>query len=199
MMWKGATMLGGAIAGAALAVTPARAVDPSAALPSQVLTEVKADLNGDGVNDRAALLQGTEADDVDLAIYLSANGRPADRPSVYKPAFGWTGAMAGTEPELRVNKAGSLIVVFQNDSIGRDRWRRQFTIAYRDGALVVAGYDYQARDTLEPGHVSACDLNFLTGRGTRNGKPVRLGAGPVRLDVWTEASLPAACKADEER
>jgi len=162
-----------------------------------VIAEVSADLNGDGAKDRAALLQGqSDEDQVDLAIYLSANGKPADRPSLYKKALGWTGAMAGTTPEISVNKAGSLVVVFQNDAIGRDRWRQQFTIAYRGGEWLVAGYDYEARDTLEPGHGGNCDLNYLSGHGTRNGKPIKLPASPVRLSAWTDKSPPAACAFD---
>jgi hypothetical protein len=102
--------------------------------------------------------------------------------------------MAGTEPEISVNKAGSLVVVFQNDAIGRDRWRQQFTIAFRGGALVVAGYGYQARDTLRPGGGGgSCDVNFLAGRGIRNGKPIKLAGGPIRLSDWTDKSAPAAC------
>ncbi len=161
--------------------------------PKQVLAEVAAELNGDGVADRAVLLHDPDGDDVDLAIYLTAGGKTESQPSLYKAAFGWTGAMAGTEPEISVNKAGSLVVVFQNDAIGRDRWRQQFTIAFRGGALVVAGYDYQARDTLRPGGGGSCDVNFLAGRGTRNGKPIKLAAGTTRLSDWTDKSAPAAC------
>jgi hypothetical protein len=148
------------------------------------------------VKDRAALVRNADGDDVDLAIYLSAGGKAADKPSLYKVAFGWTGAMAGTGPELSLNKAGSLIVVFQNDSIGRDRWRQQYTIAFRGGDLVVAGYDYQARDTLDPNHGGSCDINFLAGRGTRNGKPIKLAAAPIRLADWTDQSAPPACTFD---
>ena len=80
-----------------------------------ILAEVKADLNGDGVADRAVLLHDADGDDVDLAVYLSVDGKPAAQPSLYKTALGWTGAMDGTTPELSVNKAGSLVVVFQNE------------------------------------------------------------------------------------
>ena len=110
--------------------------------------------------------------------------------------FGWTGAMAGTEPRISVNKAGSLVVEFQNDSIGRDRWSRRFTIAFRGGALVVAGYNYEARDTLDPHGGGNCDLNLLSGHGTRNGKPIKLAAGPVPLSAWTDQSAPKSCDFD---
>jgi hypothetical protein len=105
--------------------------------------------------------------------------------------------MAGTQPELSVNKAGSLVMVFQNDSIGRDRWRQTFTLAFRGGVLIVAGYGYQARDSLDPAHGGSCDVNLLTGRGTRSGKPIKLAAAaPVSLAAWSDESVPAACKFD---
>ena len=126
-----------------------------------------------------------------------AEGKLASQPSLYKTALGWTGDMAGTTPELSVNKAGSLVVVFQNDAIGRDRWRQQFTIALRGGVLVIAGYDYEARDTLAPSHGGNCSINFLAGRGTRNGKPLKLAAAPIQLKDWNDAATPAACKFDD--
>jgi len=171
-------------------ISVARAADGAA------LAEVVGDFNHDGVKDRAVLVRNPDGDDVDLAVYLSAGGKSVARPSLYKAALGWAGDMAGTQPELSLNKAGSLVIVFQNDAIGRDRWRQQFIIAYRGGELVVAGYGYQARDTLEPRHGGNCDVNLLTGRGERDGKPIKLAAAPVRLADWTDQSVPAACKFD---
>jgi hypothetical protein len=164
--------------------------------PKQMLAETIADLNGDGVRDRAVLLHDKDGEDVDLAVYLSSGGKAADKPAVYKAAFGWTGDMAGTKPELGTNKAGSLVVVFQNDGVGRDRWRQQFTIAFRDGRLVVAGYDYQSRDTLAPGQRGNCSINFLAGKGSRDGKPVTVPPGAIPLSDWSDKSTPAACNFD---
>jgi hypothetical protein len=183
------------LAGAALGLAwPAHAAEA----PPSVLAEVRADLNGDGIIDRAVLLRESDEDDVDLAVYLSADGHAATEPSLYRKAFGWAGDMAGTTPELSVNRAGSLVVVFQNDAIGRDRWRQQITIAFRRGELVVAGYDYSARDTLRPKFSRGCDLNFLSGEGVRDGKPVQLGAPAPRLADWTDKdkSVPETCRPD---
>ncbi len=186
------TCLGGlSIAVAAIAAPPARAAD--AAPAKDVLAQIAEDLNGDGIKDRAELLHDADGDDVDLAIYLSADGKLPDRPTLYKAAFGWTGTMAGTQPELKVNHARSLIVVFQNDAIGRDRWRRQLTLAFRGGVFVVAGYTYEERDTLMPGKGGQCDLNLLSGQGTRNGKPVKFTAPPIPLSDWTDEAAPKVC------
>jgi hypothetical protein len=170
--------------------TPAASI---AAAPKQVIAEVSADINNDGVKDRAVLLHDPDGDDVDLAVYLSAGGKLPSQPSAYKAALGWTGDMAGALPEVSRNPAGSLVVVFQNQSIGRDRWRQQFTIAFRGGALVVAGYDYEDRDTLAPDQGGNCDVNFLSGHASRNGKAARIAIKPIALSDWTDKSAPAIC------
>ncbi len=170
------------------------ASEPAAA--KATLAEVSTDFNGDGVMDRATLLHDQDGDntsDVDLAIYLSACGNLPDKPTLYKAAFGWTDDMAGAQPSLKVSKGGSLIAMFQNDGMGRDRWRMQYTIAWRGGELVVAGYSYEQRDTLSPDAGGNCDIDLLSGKGTRNGKPVKVLAGSVPLASWTDASVPGAC------
>lgn len=180
--------LGAAVIGVAmLAAASAYAADAG-----PVLAEVATDLNGDGTPDRA-VLTGAEMD-VGLAVHLSTNGRlPAD-PTVHNPAIGWQGGMAGQKPELSVNARGSLVAVFQNDSVGRHRWRQQLTIAWRKGALVVAGYTYIARDTLDPNYSKNCDINFLSGKGTRNGKPVTVPANPAAVTSWSEKTIPKGCE-----
>jgi hypothetical protein len=178
---------------AVMALALAMPLASRAAAPKPVITELSADINGDGIKDRAVLLQGQDGDDIDLALYLSAGGKVPSRPTLYKPALGWTGDMAGTSPEMSRNPAGSLVVVFQNQSIGRDRWRRQLTIAVRSGALVVAGYDYEDRDTLTPGQGGTCGVNYLSGHASRNGKAVRIAVKPIALSDWTDNSPPAIC------
>jgi hypothetical protein len=63
-----------------------------------LLAQVAADLNGDGVVDRAVLTIGSDSDEVDLAVYLSAAGGLPGHPTVRKKAFGWRGLMAGGRP-----------------------------------------------------------------------------------------------------
>ncbi len=125
------------IAGTAL---PCVAQQPGA-VPSMLgLVSISADLNGDGVKDRAMLLYDRESDGVDLAIYSSADGKLGEQPTVYVASLGWTGGSAETTPEMTVDRGGSLIVVFRNDATGQYRWRQQFTIAFQAGVFVVAGY-----------------------------------------------------------
>lgn len=155
------------------------------------VAELSADLNGDGVPDRVVM--SGEDDEVDVAVYLSEGGRLPDKPTLYKQAVGWKGAMAGTEPSMSATPRGSLILVFQNDSVGRDRWRQQLTVAVRNGALVVAGYTYTARDTLDPKNGFTCDVNLLSGKGQRNGKPFAVPTTPLPLADWNDTTIPPEC------
>lgn len=155
------------------------------------VAELSADLNGDGVPDRVVM--SGEDDEVDVTVYLSEGGRLPDKPTLHKQAVGWKGAMAGTEPSMSATPRGSLILVFQNDSVGRDRWRQQLTIAVRNGALVVAGYTYTARDTLDPKNGFTCDVNLLSGKGQRNGKPFTVPTTPLPLADWNDTTIPPEC------
>ena len=46
---------------------------------------------------------------------------------------------------------------------------------------LVAGLTYESHDNLDPRAGGSCDLNFLSGKGVRNGKPVEIKSGAVRL------------------
>ncbi|MBP2227382.1 hypothetical protein J2847_000662 [Azospirillum agricola] len=175
-----------------LTVTPHPAAsDSPRGVARPVIATLSGDLNGDGVPDRA-VLTGLD-DEADLAVHLSVDGAlPAD-PTLYRQAIGWKGELAGTLPEMSITPRGSLVVVFQNDAIGRNRWREQLTIAFRNGVLVVAGYTNASRDTLDPKGGGSCDLNLLSGKGVRNGKPIAIPARPVPLADWTQDSVPESC------
>jgi hypothetical protein len=81
-----------------IAGTPLPAQQPGAVSSMLGLVSISADLNGDGVKDRAVLLYDRESDGADLAIYSSADGKLREQPTVYAPFLGWTGASTGTTP-----------------------------------------------------------------------------------------------------
>ncbi len=176
-----------AIAAIALLAPAARAAD-------KVVAEATGDINGDGVKDRAQLI--ADGDDVDVAVYLSAGGKLPAKPTVLKKGLGEYSDVAGQEPEIAINAKGSLIIVFKNELIGRDRWHLQYTIAWRNGALVVAGYSFEYRDTLDPGRNGACDFNLLTGKGKASGKPATIPAHPVPFAAWSQTDIPTGCQFD---
>jgi hypothetical protein len=170
---------------------------PAAQAESKLIAEAVGDINGDGVKDRAQLVLANDDGDVDLAIYVSAGRKLPARPTLVKHAFGWSGDNAGQIPDIKFNARGSILVGFGNDAAGRDRWHSQYTIAWRNGALVVAGYSHTERDTLNPDAGGGCDIDFLTGKGQRNLKPVTVPAHAVALADWSDKSIPKACKFDD--
>jgi hypothetical protein len=102
--------------------------------------------------------------------------------------------MAGTIPSLQVNPQGSLVVSSENIGIGRNKWEQKLTIVYRNNEFIVAGLTYSSRDTLDPKAGGNCDVNFLSGKGTRGGKPFALTGKPPRLADWADESLPKECQ-----
>jgi hypothetical protein len=166
-----------------------------------VLSAVTLDFNGDGSFDRAALVQPVTADgetsDADLYIYLSApteKNREARNLALVKRGMSWAGGMWGTLPSLEVSQAGSLLVKSGNDAIGRGRWEQTLTVALRNNELMVVGITYASRDTLEPKNGGNCDLNLLNGKGTRNGKKIKVSVKASPLKDWNNENLPKECQ-----
>jgi hypothetical protein len=182
------------MAAALLAAASARAADAPAASKMEV-AEATGDINGDGVPDTVQLLQAADDTDIDLAVTLSTGGKLPDKPTLIKPAFGWSNGMSDA-PGLKITPKGSVVIEFRNDQ-GRGRWRQQFTLAYRSGVLVVAGYAYEGRDALDPDKGAGCDLDLLTGKGTRNLKPVKIAPGGIPVTNWSDDIVPKPCKFDD--
>lgn len=129
--------------------------------PETTLAQVEADLNGDGVPDRAILLRMKEGDDAMLVIW---KGPDLQHPTVITDAIIWAGG-PGQIPELHLAENGSLQVISQNYGIGRDRWQQTLTIAYRKGRYMLAGYTYEWYDSLDLENSGSCDVNLFNGRG----------------------------------
>lgn len=184
-----------AIAAAVFPGSVATALAEDRIAPWQVLSVVTADWTDDGGMDRAVLYDdGT--DDAALAIFVEADGHFVRR--AFDPDIAWFGAMWGTMPTLEVSDAGSLLVMSGNEAIGRNRWTRTLTIAYRDNAFVVAGYTYTWFDTLDMENNGTCDVNYLTGRGelVKADKPAKsfgFAKGALPVGDWTDGSVPADC------
>ncbi|ABV95031.1 hypothetical protein Dshi_3298 [Dinoroseobacter shibae DFL 12 = DSM 16493] len=158
--------------------------------PGTVLAEITVDVTGDGTPDTARLVVGTDADAV---LVLDTGQR-----RVTAPKIAWLGGPA-PGPSLEATSAGSLQVVTGNDSIGRERWSQTLTLAWRDDDLLLAGFTYGWRDTLDAANTGRCDVNLLTGRGvlTVNGQETAITQPPDRLPVtlW-DGQPPRSCGLD---
>lgn len=194
--WVKATdLILGPPAGLAEAAPPT-ASDAAADTPQgkSVVATASGDLDGDGIADKVQLLEADGDSDVDLSLALSKSPGAGGKPTLYLPAFGWEAE--GETPQASITARGALVLDFNNDQ-GRDRWHKRLTILVRNGAAVVAGYTYEAHDALSTAKGDSCDLNLLTGTGTRNGAPARVAKGGVPLADWTDDSVPQPCQFDD--
>ena len=191
-----ARLVGALILGQAFAASPACA--QPAAMPgiADVVSVATVEFNDGGLLDRAMLVR--DEDSVDLYLFkgmLNPDGSDGKLElAQIKKNIAWSGALWGTLPSLSVNGRGSLLVHSENSAIGRDKWQQTLTIAMRGGALAVVGVSYSSYDGLDPKAGGSCDLNLVTGKGLRNGKPVSFPAGAVKVADWSDDSLPKDCR-----
>ena len=167
--------------------------------PDSIIGVVSADWNGDGIYDRAILTEG-EQDSADLTIYLSAptQDRPRRRElALVKTNAAWSGDMAATQASLDLNARGALLVKSGNVAIGRDRWEQILAVVYRDKQFIVAGLTLTVSDTVKAGAQGSCDLNFLTGQGTRNGAKVTIGPRAIPLSAWKDEDRVELCRLEK--
>ncbi len=166
--------------------------------PYSVISVASSDWNGDGVADRAILAEGEEGT-ADLYVYLSAPAQHDNRRrelALLKRSVAWDGGVIGQQPSIEINPKISILLRSGNDSIGRNRWKQTIAIAYRGDQFVVAGVTYSWSDTLDPSASGDCNLNLLTGRGTRNGKRLDVGAQTIPLSDWTDERRPRQCRSE---
>lgn len=184
------------LAAAPCLASPAWAAPPRAPgdIPSaKVLSAVTGDWNNDGSIDHAVLFE-TDDSYAGLAVFLSKRNAGVAL-AAFNPHMAFNGAMAGSTPELRVAKSGSLQLHSENMAVGRDHWERTLTISYRGNRVVVSGITASDYDTLDPDSGSSCDVNLLTGKGKSGKKTVKVKAGGVPLAKWDDdTSTPKACQ-----
>jgi hypothetical protein len=167
-----------------LTAFPALAQTPAL---ERVLSATTLYLSDSGGYDLAILVDNRDSG-ADLHLYFGVDRNAPEgttKPSFVKKNAAWVGGGAGALPSLAVSDKDSLLIKSENEAIGRDRWSETLTVVRRNGALVVAGLTFTARDTLNPEGGGSCDLNFLTGKGTRNGKKVEFQAQTIPLADWS--------------
>ena len=162
--------------------------------PGKVVGFVVGDWNKDGGMDRAILVSPDDIDDdVGLFIYFQ-DDEQGSRLATFKPNLVWSGSLWGSTPSLKVTSAGSLQVISQNQAIGRNRWIQTLTIAYRNDEFLVAGYTYNAYDTLDPNAGISCDVNLLTGSGIKDKKRFKTQKRQIKLADWSDQKAPEQCQ-----
>lgn len=158
--------------------------------PDLVVDAAVGDWNRDGRPD-LALLAVTDSDSDMMSVLFYMRDDDEDgllQLALLVPDAVWgnpgTGRIYGQEPSIRALDNGSIALTEQNFAIGRDRWKATRTIALRDGRFVVAGFTFQAWDTLQEEEPLDCDLNLLTGKGLVNGQAVSFPRQAIALEDW---------------
>ena len=171
---------------------PARADD-------NIVDAAMGDIDGDGRQDLVVLTlpEGKMENDVGIAVYLREPQYPALKQAIVFPARFWGTKSAGQQPQISILANRSIIVHTQNMSIGRTHWERTYTLAWRDGELVVAGFTYSFFDTISQWTAGRCDINLLTGEGTRNGAMLATSSQHITLAEWDDAIGLGACRMED--
>ncbi len=169
--------------------------------PHQVIGVVTGDFDSDGSKDRAVLIDSLHGV-ADLWLYLSSVGADLNdantRPSVFAVDVASVGPMWGQDAELLARGDSGLQIISQNEAIGRGRWKQVLTLAYRKGAMRVAGFTYSWRDTLDPANFGTCDVNYLAGRwelqiGDQPVKKRRTNVPALPVEQWKLDRTPDGC------
>ena len=172
---------------ASLLALPAAAQTPPAApagtvAASDVISAAVGEWTGDGRPDHAVLVRHGE-DSLDLYIYAS-DPTPDDAHHVklaaYAPGFDTMSADNDDTQELDVKTYTSLQYFTQYTKGGTQTVK----LGYRGGQFVVTGLNTYDDDP-STDKANTCDINFLTGKGTLNKKPVKVPAGGVPVTQWT--------------
>jgi len=181
------------LAAPALAAPPAA---PNAIPPNKIVSATSGAWTDDGSMGRALLIDDPDNASVDLAIYIGNSADPSQdlKLAAFAHDIASSGNMFGNTAELRQNKKGALQVYSENTAVGRDKWERTMTLAYRGGHFVVSGLTLSAYDDLSPGSGSACDINFLSGKAKAGRRMISVPAGGVPVEKWTEDMIPKACQ-----
>ncbi|EYD76182.1 hypothetical protein Rumeso_02257 [Rubellimicrobium mesophilum DSM 19309] len=154
---------------------------PALAQGVELVTEVRADLDEDGVQETYTLRENG-----DLVVSEAGWERV-----VSDAAF--VGPVAGQQPSLGISVLGSVLLTSMNEGLGRDRRSMTLTIAHRQGDWRIAGYNYDFYDPMDPDTWGHCDLNLLTGEGvaeTNEGPLAPVAPSAPPLWNWRASELP---------
>jgi hypothetical protein len=184
------------ILGFALLSITAHADEPMVDVPSDDQVIQSVEFKGKaGVKAQASIIRMDEKSEPSLMITHQKPNDVRYYMVLDNEKLGLTvGGMAGTESSIAVAPNGSLQIKQQNDSVGRNRWERTLTVSFRNGAYVVSGFTYSDRDTLDPNEGGNCDYNLITGRGSRDGKKVKVKAKTLPLSSLEDTEKLYSCK-----
>ncbi|MEO1747117.1 MAG: hypothetical protein AAFR27_00605 [Pseudomonadota bacterium] len=156
-----------------------------------------------GYGDDLALLIEPSSDsdnDYTLVILADAAGPGGSLGEIARyedAAWGGVGDFYGNRPSVNFTDAGSLQLRSGNDAVGRNRWNQTVTLIWRDNSVILGGYTYIERDTLEQNSEFGCDINLLTGNAdvtdAKSTRKMRVDARQMPFARWLELGRPNLC------
>ena len=163
---------------------------PAIAQEGRLVAAISGDWNGDDELDAATITVDAEG----ITEFILYRGDSIDglRPEITLHDVFWAGTMAGTLPAFQPRSDTSFAIQTQQTAIGRSPWVQHLTIAYRNGAFVVAGYDYDTYDRIDPDHFGNCSVNLLTGRYELRVNPEGPAPEYARSGETTARAIPLA-------
>ncbi|CAN7673910.1 hypothetical protein [Mesorhizobium sp. LjNodule214] len=153
----------------------------------KIITAATGDFNRDGATDLVMIVETQPSDPMDVHFFLGDKEHNYLKPAgvVREQVYGeWNGydrpgyKNSDTEPQLTALANGSIKFYLPAMPEGSERTNQTLTIAWREGAFIVAGFAYVHDDALKDNSKSRCDYNVLTGKGKSSkqqpdGKTVR--------------------------
>jgi hypothetical protein len=176
---------------------------PATGVPAQpfpaerIVAGASGDWNKDGATDLALLVApGSDDEVVGIYLYVTESDRGLLRLVTAAPDKVWGNTrldgLYGRDPAITALANGSIAVMSHNSSIGRDRWEKTLTLAYRGGRFIVAGYTYSDYDTID-NDSGSCDYNVVTGKLTRDETARSVAPRTVSIEDWTDEIGSTAC------
>lgn len=181
----------------AVGLLPAVSVLAQSFPAEQIIAGASGDWNKDGATDLALLVApGSDDEVVGIYLYVTESDRGLLRLVTAAPDKVWGNTrldgLYGRDPAITALANGSIAVMSQNSTIGRDRWEKTLTLAYREGRFIVAGYTYSYYDTID-NDSGSCDYNVVTGKLTRDETARSVASRTVSIEDWTDEIGSTAC------
>lgn len=181
----------------AVGLLPAVSVLAQSFPAERIVAGASGDWNKDGATDLALLVApGSDDEVVGIYLYITESDRGLLRLVTAAPDKVWGNTrldgLYGRDPAITALANGSIAVMSQNSTIGRDRWEKTLTLAYREGRFIVAGYTYSYYDTIDSDSGS-CDYNVVTGKLTRDETARSVAPRTVSIADWTDEIGSTAC------
>ena len=169
--------------------------------------EVTSDLNGDGISDRASIVDGSDHETSDLHIFLGSAGGGLGNDA--KPDIAKTAVVEGTVLAFESRERATLTVTSFAGCTSMWALEETLTVVYRDGAFVIGGFtrvwelSHRLADLNVDVVMGSCSVDFLTGegrasKGLEDETLVKQRFKPIKLADWSRETRPAICKYDGE-